>query len=211
MTDYDQWLAANDRFLSELVAWLRGRLEQLAGPELARPSDEPRPASSRSLLERRRKPELTSAIQVTPAGPPGAAPPAAAPDTLAEAERLDEPPPLILLAGRLGLSGFERNVLLLAAAMELDTRIAPLCARAQHDPQRPYPTFALAMAMFDDPSWDAMSPGRPLRRWQLIDVGQPRTEPLTVSRLTADERIVNYLKGLNHVDARLDPLLRPLM
>jgi len=210
MTDYDQWLAANDRFLSELVAWLRGRLEQLAGPELAHPGDVPRPASSRSLLERRRKPELTSAIRVTPAGPPGAAPAGAAPASLAEAENLDEPPALILLAGRLGLSGFERNVLLLAAAIELDTRIAPLCARAQRDPQRPYPTFALAMAMFDDPSWDAMSPERPLRHWQLIDVGQPRAEPLTVSRLTADERIVNYIRGLNHLDARLGPLLRPV-
>jgi ATP-dependent 26S proteasome regulatory subunit len=210
MTDYDQWLAANDRFLSELVAWLRGRLEQLAGPELARPGDEPRPASSRSLLERRRRPELASPVQVTPTGPPGAAPSGTAPAALAEAERLDEPPPLILLVRRLGLSAFERDVLMLATAMELDTRIASLCARAQHDPQRPYPTFALALTLFDRPSWDVMSPERPLRHWQLIDVGQARAEPLTASRLTADERIVNFIKGLNHLDGRLTPLLRPL-
>ena len=215
MTDYDEWLAVNDRFLSELVAWLRRRLEQLAGPELADPGDEPRRTSSRSLLERRRRPELISAIQVTPAGPAGASPAAAAPAgaspaVLAEAETLDDPPPLVLLARRLGLSAFERDVLMLATAMELDTTIAPLCARAQHDPQRPYPTFALALAMFDRPSWDVMSPGRPLRHWQLIDVGQVRAEPLTVSRLTADERIVNYIKGLNHLDSRLGPLLRSL-
>jgi len=218
MTDYDQWLAANDRFLSELVAWLRGRLEQLAGDhgpaELAPLGDTP-PRPALQLLARRRRSSAEPGPAVRPAAadPPGAAAPAPAPPApagLADAEDLDEPPPLILLARRLGLSGFERDVLLLAAAMELDTRIAPLCALAQHDPQRPYPTFALALAMFDRPSWDVMSPGRPLRHWRLVDAGPLRAQPLTVSRLTADERIVNYIKGLNHLDDRLGPLLRPI-
>jgi len=219
MTDYDQWLAANDRFLSELVAWLRGRLGQLAGDhgpaELAPLGDTPPRPAPMPLLARRRRSSAEPSPAARPAAtdPPGAAAPTPAlpaPAVLADAEGLDEPPPLILLARRLGLSGFERDVLLLAAAMELDTRIASLCARAQHDPQRPYPTFALALAMFDHPSWDVMSPGRPLRHWQLVDVGPPRAEPLTVSRLTADERIVNYVKGLNHLDDRLGPLLRPI-
>ena len=39
-------------------------------------------------------------------------------------------------------------VLLLAAGMELDTRFGSLCARAQDDPQKPFPTFALALALF---------------------------------------------------------------
>src|SRR5262245_6150148 len=40
-----------------------------------------------------------------------------------------EPPPaLVLLSRRFGLSPFEQDVLLLCAAMELDTRIASLCA-----------------------------------------------------------------------------------
>lgn len=213
MTDYDQWLAANDAFLSELMSWLRGRLEQLAGdhgtPEPARPSDDPQRPGSWSLLERRRRSSTvrTPVVQVAPAEQPG---PEAAPAALTEAENLDEPPPLILLAKRLGLSTFERDVLLLAAAMELDTRVAPLCARAQHDQQKPYPTFALALTMFEHPAWDVMSPERPLRRWQLIDINQTRAEPLTMSGFRADERIVNYIKGLNHVDERLRPLLRPV-
>ena len=45
------------------------------------------------------------------------------------------------LANRLGLTAFEQNVLLLAAAPELDTRIAGLCARAQDDPQTTVPDF----------------------------------------------------------------------
>jgi hypothetical protein len=213
MTDYDQWLAANDRFLSELVAWLRGRLEQLTGdygpPGLARLGDDEGSLSAQAppARRRRRSPPATPVIRPALAAQPEPDP-APAPAALAEAESRDEPPPLILLARRLGLSGFERDVLLLTAAMELDTRIAPLCARAQHDPQRAYPTFALALTMFDHPTWDVMSPERPLRRWQLIDADQARAEPLTVSRLRADDRIVNYIKGLNHLDGRLSPLLR---
>ena len=53
MTGYDQWLAANDQFLSELVAWLRGRLEQLAGDH--QPAGRPGPATNRDNPPRRRR------------------------------------------------------------------------------------------------------------------------------------------------------------
>ena len=129
---------------------------------------------------------------------------------MAEAAPIDPPPALVILGQRLGLSQFEQEILLLCAAMELDTRIAGLCARAQDDPDRPYPTFALALALFDDPAWDALSPERPLRYWRLIEINQPGATPLTTSALRADERIVNYLKGLNYLDDRLTPLLAPL-
>jgi AAA+ superfamily predicted ATPase len=49
-----------------------------------------------------------------------------------------------------------------------------------------------------------------LRYWQLIEINQQQTSPLTTSPLRADERIVNYLKGLNVPDDRLNPLLMPL-
>ena len=122
---------------------------------------------------------------------------------------MDPPPALHLLAQRFGLSPFEQDVLLLCAGMELDTRIAGLCAQAQGNSNRPYPTFALALALFDQPAWDVLSPERPLRRWRLIEINQPAAQPLTTSALRADERIVNYLKGLNYLDDRLDPLLVP--
>jgi hypothetical protein len=116
---------------------------------------------------------------------------------------------LDILGARLGLSLFERSVLLLCAAMELDTRIAGLCARAQDDPAKPFPTFALALALFDDPSWDVLSPERPLRYWRLIEIIQSGAQTLTTSALRADERIVNYLKGLNYLDDRFSALLAP--
>ena len=95
--------------------------------------------------------------------------------------------------------------------MELDTRIATLCARAQDDPQRAYPTFALALALFDNPSWDVLSPERPLRYWRLIEINQPEARPLTTSPLRADERIVNYIKGLNYLDDRLASFAMPVV
>lgn len=135
---------------------------------------------------------------------------AQAAQTMVESETLEAPPALVILSQRLGLSRFERQVLLLCAAMELDTRIASLCASAQGQPHRRYPTFALALTLFDEPAWDILSPERPLRYWKLIEINQPSAEPLTTSPLRADERIVNYIKGLNYLDDRLTPLLSPL-
>jgi hypothetical protein len=115
------------------------------------------------------------------------------------------PPALAVLAQLLRLSSFEREVLLLCAAMELDTRMAALCQRAQGERNLPYPTFALALTLFDEPSWDVLSRERPLRYWRLIEVARSGAEPLTTSWLRADERIVNYIKGLNQIDERLAP------
>jgi len=129
---------------------------------------------------------------------------------IAAMESAPNPPALVILSRLFNLSRFERDLLILCAAMDLDTRIAGLCASAQDDPHRPFPTFALALALFDEPAWDAISPEGPLRRWRLIEINQPANQPLTVSALRADERIVNYIKGLNYLDDRLSPLLTPL-
>lgn len=116
-------------------------------------------------------------------------------------------PALMLLAETLGLSRFDCNLLLLCAAAEFDSGFSALFARAQCDPSRTYPTFALALSIFDDAAWDALSPERPLRYWKLIEINQPGAQALTASALRADERIVNYLKGLNYLDDRLAPYL----
>jgi hypothetical protein len=129
---------------------------------------------------------------------------------VADAETVEPAPALVLLARRFGLSRFEQDVLLLCAAVELDPSVAGLLAQAQEDPNRPYPTFALALTLFDEPSWDVLSPERPLRYWRLLEIHQPGSQPLTASALVADERVVHYLKGLNYLDDRLKPLLLPL-
>jgi hypothetical protein len=128
---------------------------------------------------------------------------------VAQAQAIDPPPALLILSQRLGLSRFEQETLLLCVGMELDTRIAGLCARAYGDPVRSYPTFALALALFEEPAWEALTPERPLRYWRLLEINQSGGQPLTASPLRADERIVSYVKGLNYLDDRLAPLLVP--
>ncbi|MDJ0737535.1 MAG: ATP-binding protein [Nostocaceae cyanobacterium] len=118
-------------------------------------------------------------------------------------------PALVYLSRRFGLSPFEQGVLLLCAGMELDTGIALLCAKAQKDGQSPYPTFALCLSLFEEPAWDVVSPQRPLRYWRLIEINQVGYQPLITGAIGIDERIVNYLKGLNYLDERLATLVMP--
>jgi len=193
MSTLADWQKANEDYLAAALHWLRLRLTRLGArgetPIVVAPDD----------------------TTVTPT-------PSVVPDeelseaeaAMARAEAVDPPPGLTIAARRFGLSAFEEQVLLLCAAMELDPDAAALCARAHRDPSRPFPTFALALWLFDDAAWDVMSPERPLRYWRLIEIHQPGAQPLTASALRADERIVNYIKGLNYLDDRLAPLLIPI-
>ncbi|HEY7182470.1 MAG TPA: AAA family ATPase [Blastocatellia bacterium] len=216
--EIDNWEEKNQRYLAAALEWLRLRLARLAqqGAPVAAPINPAPPreaaargrrfwgkreseASPRALLPPATDPSLVSERQVSQAA-----------EAVAEAESATPRPAMTALAQNFGLSRFEREILLLCAAMEMDTRVAALCARAQDNPQRPHPTFALAMALFDEPEWSALSPEGPLRHWRLIEINQPGAQPLTGSALRADERIVNFLKGLNYLDDRLSPLLAPL-
>ena len=44
----------------------------------------------------------------------------------------------------------------------------------------------------------------------MLEINQPGAQPLIASALRADERVVNYLKGLNYLDDRLESFLVPL-
>jgi len=200
-----RWQEDNEQYLAGALAWLRLRLAPLASE-----SNRPLPVSNGQLEteELREVENLASGGWRSEAGG-WSADEAEAASRMDKAAAIEPPPALLILAQRLGLSRFEQEILLLCAAMELDTRTAALCAAAQDDPQRPYPTFALALALLDEPAWDALSPERPLRYWRLIDINQPGAQPLTTSPLRADERIVSYLKGLNYLDDRLTPFLIP--
>ncbi len=182
MSELAAWQKANDEYLQNALAGLRARLQRLAESD-------------------------ASAIANQSAGSANPLPPA----PLADAAQLDPCPALPLLSQRFGLSDFEQNLLLLCAAMEFDTRVPALCAAAQRDASKSYPTFALALTLFDEPAWDVISPERPLRYWRLIEISQPGVLPLTTSPLRADERIVNFIKGLNYLDDRLMPLMTPVL
>lgn len=172
------WQESNDAYLSSAVLWLRLKLELMNSSD-----DGPK---ERAHLEG----QASQAYEAMTA-----------------AEHCQDPPAMVHLAIKLKLTCFEKEMLLLCAAMEMDTRLPYLCAQAQSDANRPYPTFALSMALFENPAWDVLSPERPLRFWHLIEVDRHGSQPLMASPLHIDERALNYLKGLNHMDERLSPFL----
>jgi SpoVK/Ycf46/Vps4 family AAA+-type ATPase len=119
------------------------------------------------------------------------------------------PPALERVCAAFELSPFERSVLLLCAGVELEGSFAAICAEAQGDSARPYPTFSLALAALPEPHWSALAPDAPLRRWRLVEIAPPGT-PITTSPLRIDEHILHYLVGLRQRDERLAGLIEPL-
>ncbi|WP_330479761.1 ATP-binding protein [Streptomyces platensis] len=115
-------------------------------------------------------------------------------------------PTLDALTTCFGLSPFEREIVLLAAAAELDPTTGARCAAASGDPSRTHPTFSLALAALGAPHWSALTPVAPLRRWRLIELDDETR--LTTSRLRLDERILHFLVGSPYLDAKLHGLLR---
>jgi ATPase family associated with various cellular activities (AAA) len=214
----DSWQAANDAYLGASLHWLRLLLDRSAGrPVSARPPTAARPVAAPA--RRARRFGLRRTAHEAPPPPQPAALPLVATvtdeevDTAATArERAasGSMPALVELADRLGMTPFERDLVLLCAAVELDPSAAARCARAQGDAALAFPTFALALSILPDPTWDAISPHRPPRFWRLIDVRTAVGESMTGAPLSVDERILGYLKGLNEPDERLSALINPV-
>lgn len=122
----------------------------------------------------------------------------------------DFEPALDTLTRLFSLSPFERDVLLLAAGVELDSALRRLVGEAM--PQAPeaiaspQPTLNFAMQVLAEPHWDALSPLRPLRRWSLIACEGREAPPRRPIRI--DERVLHYLTGIAAMDARLTGLVR---
>ncbi|NEZ67912.1 ATP-binding protein [Leptolyngbyaceae cyanobacterium CCMR0082] len=107
-----------------------------------------------------------------------------------------------LLTHCLGLTNFEQNILLLCAGMELDGHWPKLCQTASNNA---YPTFGLALSLFENVCWEALTPSATLRRYQLIEIGGGNA--LVTSPLRIDERILHYLTGVQYLDQRLQTLM----
>ena len=217
----ETWFDDNNRYLSVSLQWLRGRLHALVRdasvPATAAASAPPATVRSPGLLDRLRGVSTAPAdADSSAAGSSPATEPTqkllgdASASVRDDAAKTDPPPGLVLLAQALGLSDFERDVLLLCVAAELDPEMGALCAAAQGNAARSYPTFSLALQALADPCWDALSAHRPLRYLHLLEINQPGATPLTAAALRADERVVNYIKGVNVLDERLSTLLSPI-
>ncbi len=110
---------------------------------------------------------------------------------------------LTRMVSALGLTAFERGIVLLCAGMELDRRFG-----AALELLGGAPTQGLAMMSLPEAHWDALAPSAPLRRYALIrglEGGASTRQPLEL-----EERALNYLVGLSHLDVRLEGLVAPL-
>jgi hypothetical protein len=122
----------------------------------------------------------------------------------------DFEPALDALTKLAGLSPFEREIVLLAAGIELDSALRRLVretmAQSPEAGASTQPTFNFAMQTLTEPHWDALSPLRPLRRWRLIVCEgreAPQRRPIQI-----DERVLHYLTGVAAMDVRLIGLVR---
>jgi len=179
----DIWLQANQRYLLLEIAEVRARLAEHE-TQSAGPTGGPQTPS----LDHLRGERLSIARDLTP------------------------PPALEFICRTFELSDFERQVLVLCAACELDGDFASHCGRAQGDSQRGYPTFGLALAALPAAHWSAVLPDGPLRRWRLVEHvagGFPST-PITSRPLRIDERLLHLLAGLDRIDDRLSVSATPI-
>lgn len=119
-------------------------------------------------------------------------------------------PALDALTKLFGLSSFERDVVLLAAGVELDSALRRLVgeamAQAHGGVTAAQPTLNFAMQVLAEPHWDALSPLRPLRRWRLIECEGREAPPRRPIQI--DERVLHYLTGVAAMDTRLIGLAR---
>jgi AAA+ superfamily predicted ATPase len=124
-------------------------------------------------------------------------------------------PPLSRLGQFFGLSEFERQVLVVALAAELDLKYERLYAYLQDDVTKKRPTVDLVMRLLC-PSLDArlamrrvFEPGAPLLRWELVTLHDDpgARQPVLLARaLKLDERVAGYLLGSDAIDGRLESL-----
>jgi hypothetical protein len=105
------------------------------------------------------------------------------------------------LAITFSLSDFERDVVAMCAAVELDASIAQAVRLATDSPDA-RPTIGLLLSCLPGAHWDALSTDRPLQGWQLVNLSTDGT--LTTRRAAIDERILHQLLGITAIDRRLD-------
>jgi hypothetical protein len=137
-------------------------------------------------------------------------------DALAGESRSEPPPPIVVLGTLFGLSPFECDVLMLSLAAELDPSLSRLFAYVQDDPRRPYvtPHLVLSLLLTDEgervealASFASMAP---LRRFRLLHLEAAPETLLGLRTMRLDDRVAEYLRGINRPDERIADLLRPL-
>src|SRR5581483_4063714 len=99
------------------------------------------------------------------------------------------------------------------AAPAIDGAFARACAELHDDLRRDRPTLQLALALFvASPAdrvlaADALMPSRPLRALALLDVAGGDSDPIVKRPIGVDERVADFVRGVNRCDDRLLAIL----
>jgi hypothetical protein len=161
------WQQRNSAYLAISLRWLRLRCRRLLDLHEGRA----RPAEARR--------ELSSVAA-----------------SRAAAARSASPPALVGLARQFDLSSFERDTLLLAAAVNLDSSFSALIRQLQ-GVEGGAPTAALALQLLANARWGAFAPSAALRRERLIEFASlGPNRPFVSTPMRVREDIEIRLKGL---------------
>jgi adenylate kinase family enzyme len=120
------------------------------------------------------------------------------------------PPALDAFAERFALTSFERAVVCLAVAPEIDPGFERLFGYVQDDLTKRRATVPLALALYGDGgldwlrAWDAFLPDGVLGRFALVSVDSGDRS------LRIDPRVCDYMLGVNRIDERAAEVLRPV-
>jgi ATP-dependent 26S proteasome regulatory subunit len=127
------------------------------------------------------------------------------------------PAALDVLARLFELSRFERDVFLLALAPELDSSFERLYGYVHDDLNRRHVTAQLALTLLrtsragEQDERDCLLPDATLRRFRLLAIDETARSSAFASRpLRVDERMLNFVLGVNRLDERLAPVLDPV-
>jgi hypothetical protein len=119
----------------------------------------------------------------------------------------DAVPPVDAITELFGLTPFERDVMLLAFAPEIDPEFETLYAYLHDDATAKYVSPHLALSVLAGAEgWlaarDSFLPAAPLRRYRLVHLGDDaRGAGALVTRpLSLDERMADYLLGVDRMD-----------
>jgi hypothetical protein len=117
-------------------------------------------------------------------------------------------PILARLTHAVGLSPLEEGILLLAAAAALDGAFAAAFAEVHGDSRRDHATLHLGLSLFAAGTdrilaADTLLASGSLRRLGLVEVAPDPGEPMLLRRLSVDDRVVDFLRGMNRIDERL--------
>jgi hypothetical protein len=122
---------------------------------------------------------------------------------------MSSPAAIDVLSEVFGLSAFERDVVLLCAAYEMEPDLIVGNATEDNSLLPIYPTFGLALARLVEPHWNAITPGAPLRANRLLELCGEGC--VTSRRIELDERVLHFLAGVDQVDSRLQAVLEEMI